>query len=96
MLHGNEENVHKNFRVDKEEWKFSKEKAVTLTIQLIDQRYFKLATPAKIILYVNKNTSTFSVLIVDNYNVTGTDHMHRSHAVVPFDSEGEIITKALG
>lgn len=58
MLHGNQESVYKNFQVDKEEWKFSKEKAVTLTIQLIDQRYFKLATPAKIILYINKNTST--------------------------------------
>lgn len=77
MLHGNQESVYKNFQVDKEEWKFSKEKAVTLTIQLIDQRYFKLATPAKIILYVNKNTSTSfcTYIIARNYNVTGTDHM---------------------
>lgn len=77
MLHGNEENVHKNFRVDREEWKFSKEKAVILTIQLIDQRYFKLARPAKIILYINKNTSTSfcTYIIARNYNITGTDHM---------------------
>ena len=38
MLHGNEENVSKNFHLDKKEWKFLKEKAVILTIQLIDQR----------------------------------------------------------
>lgn len=78
MLHGNQESVFKNFQVDREEWKFSKEKAVTLTIQLIDQRYFKLATPAKIILYINKNTTCLvplSVLIARNYNVTGIDHM---------------------
>ena len=71
MLHGNEENVHKNFRVDREEWKFSKEKAVILTIQLIDQRYFKLATPAKIILYINKNTSTSFC----TYIIARNDHM---------------------
>ena len=75
MLHGNQESVYKNFQVDKEEWKFSKEKAVILTIQLIDQRYFKLATPEKIILYINKNTSTSFCPFAHNYNVTGTDHM---------------------
>ena len=52
MLHGTEKSVYEKFQVDKEEWKFSKEKAVILTIQLVDQRYFKLATPAKIILYI--------------------------------------------
>ena len=75
MLHGNQESVWKNFQLDKEEWKFSKEKAVILTIQLIDQRYFKLATPAKIILYINKNTSTSFCPFAHKSNVTGTDHM---------------------
>ena len=92
MLHGNQENVYKNFQLDKEKWKFSKEKAVTLTIQLIDQRYFKLATPAKIILYINKNTSSS----LCTYCTQLQRHRHRSHAVVPFDSEGETVRKALG
>ena len=42
MLCGNEESVNRKFRVDnevKEKWKFSKEKAVILTIQLVDQWY---------------------------------------------------------
>lgn len=91
MLHGNQESVFKNFQVDREEWKFSKEKAVTLTIQLIDERYFKLATPAKIILYINKNTTSTSF---GTYCTQLQRHRHRSH--VPFDSEGETIRKALG
>lgn len=52
MLYGTENSVLEKFQLDKEELKFSKEEAVTLTIQIIDQRYFKLATPAKIILYI--------------------------------------------
>ena len=91
MLHGNEENVHKNFRVDREEWKFSKEKAVILTIQLIDQRYFKLARPAKIILYINKNTNTSFCPFCTQL----PRHRHRPHAVIPFDSDGGTIRKAL-
>ena len=75
MLHGNQESVFKNFQLDEKEWKFSKEKAVILTIQLIDQRYFKLATPAKIVMYINKNTNTSFCPFAHNYNVTGTDHM---------------------
>ena len=39
MLCGNEESVYRKFQVVKEEWKFSKEKAVVLTIQLIDHWY---------------------------------------------------------
>ena len=42
MLCGNEESVNRRFRVDnevKEKWKFSKEKAVILTIQLVDHWY---------------------------------------------------------
>jgi len=34
LLHGTEENVHKNFEIDKSGQKFAKEKAVTLIIQL--------------------------------------------------------------
>lgn len=92
MLHGSQESVYKNFQVDKEKWKFSKEKAVILTIQLIDQRYFKLTTPAKIILYINKNTSNSFC----TYCTQLQRHRHRSDAVVPFDSEDETIRKALG
>lgn len=42
MLCGNEESVYRNFQVDKEvkeKWKFSKEKAVILKIQLMDHWY---------------------------------------------------------
>ena len=42
MLCGNEESVYSKFQVDKEvkeKWKFSKEKAVILTIQLVDHWY---------------------------------------------------------
>lgn len=92
MLHGNQESVFKNFQLDEKEWKFSKEKAVILTIQLIDQRYFKLTTPAKIILYINKNTSTSFC----TYCTQLQRHRHRPHAVIPFDSEGGTIRKALG
>ena len=49
MLHGNEEEVFRDFKMEHKNWRFSKEKAVILTIQLIDQRYLKLVTPAKII-----------------------------------------------
>lgn len=38
MLHGTEENVHKNFEIDKSGQKFLKEKAVTLVIQLKAKR----------------------------------------------------------
>jgi len=34
LLHGTEENVHKNFTIDKSGQKFAKEKAVTLVIEL--------------------------------------------------------------
>lgn len=38
MLYGTEENVAEDFQVDKSEQKFSKEKAVTLVIQLKAKR----------------------------------------------------------
>jgi len=38
LLHGTEENVHKNFEIDKSGQKFAKEKAVTLVIQLKAKR----------------------------------------------------------
>ena len=38
MLHGTEENVHKNFQIDTSGQKFAKEKAVTLVIELIAKR----------------------------------------------------------
>lgn len=46
MLCGNKESVYTKFRVDKEvkeEWKFSKEKAVILTIQLTDHWYVQIS-----------------------------------------------------
>lgn len=42
MLCGNEESVFKDFEEDRGESKFSKEKAVTLIIQLTEKRYLKL------------------------------------------------------
>ena len=39
MLCGNEESVFKDFEEDRGESKFSKEKAVTLIIQLTEKRY---------------------------------------------------------
>ena len=47
MLCGNEESVNRKFRVDnevKEKWKFSKEKAVILTIQLVDHWYVQISS----------------------------------------------------
>ena len=46
MLYGNEENVSSLFQKDEGTWKFSKEDAVVLIIQLIDKRYLheKLTT----------------------------------------------------
>lgn len=39
MLCGEEENVHKQFQFDNSKQQFSKEKAVTLVIQLVAKRY---------------------------------------------------------
>ena len=37
-LCGNEESVYKDFQEDRQEWKFSKERAVKLFIHLVEKR----------------------------------------------------------
>ena len=39
LLYGNQKNVSDDFEKDQGTWKFSKEKRVVLTIQLIDKMY---------------------------------------------------------
>ena len=60
MLYGNEESVYKQFQEDKQKWKFSKERAVTLKIQLIAKRYLNST-----IFYTNGNMNFFLFFTAD-------------------------------
>ena len=71
MLYGTEKSVLEKFQLDKEEWKFSKEKAVTLTIQLIDQRYFKIC-------HTCKDHSVYQIKLFQSVLITQLQRHRRS------------------